>query len=72
MFTSESTAASITPRYFVVYLDGSGEELLRYEDVREYLREAEKDESSALIHAPVEGDEEATAVTVIKPHEGVW
>ena len=59
------------PRYFVVYPDGSGEELLKYEEVAQYIREAESDPSVAMLHGSVEGDDESTTITIIRPHEGI-
>ena len=58
------------PRYFVVYSDGSGEELLQYEDVAKYIEEAESNPSVAMLHGSVEGESESTTLTIIRPHEG--
>uniref|UniRef100_A0A7M5X1M2 Sperm-associated antigen 17 n=1 Tax=Clytia hemisphaerica TaxID=252671 RepID=A0A7M5X1M2_9CNID len=66
----EDVSSEIKPRYFVVHSDGSGEELLRYEDVCHYLQEAESNPSAAILHGGLEGDEEATTLTVLKPHSG--
>lgn len=67
---------TIPPRYFVVYPDGSGEELLQYDDIAEYLQGAELDPSTAVLKTGIEGDDEGNAVTVMKPHKGppskVW
>ena len=61
----------VMPRYFVIYPDGNGEELLRYDDISEYISQADVDPSCAVIKTEVEGDAEATAVTIIKPFEGI-
>ena len=69
-FLADDITSEIKPRYFVVHSDGSGEELLRYEDVCQYLQEAESNPSSAILHGGLEGDEEATTLTVLQPHRG--
>ena len=51
----------------MVYPDGSGEELLRYDDIIDYLQEANLDPESAVICTEVENDCDAEAITVIKP-----
>ena len=53
-----------------MYSDGSGDELLRYNDINDYIKQAEIDTSSALIKTDVEGDDDATAVSIIKPFIG--
>ena len=65
-----SSSTGMEPRYFVVYPDGSGEELLQYEDVAQYISEAESNPSVAMLHGSVEGDDESTTITIIRPHEG--
>ena len=60
-------AGQLSPRFFVVYPDGSGEELLRYDDIIDYLQEANLDPESAVICTEVENDCDAEAITVIKP-----
>ena len=62
----------ISPRFFVVYPDGSGEELLRHVDVVGYLQEASVDPESAVICTDVENDCDAEAITVIKPFKRMW
>ena len=59
-----------SPRYFVVYPDGSGEELLRYEDVSNYMINAESDPAVAVLNSKIEGNDEGKSLTVIKPHVG--
>jgi len=60
----------IRPRYFVIYPDGSGEELLRYEDIEGYVTDAHHDQQSAVIQSNVEGDnQDAKSTTVIKPYK---
>jgi len=41
------------PRFFIVHPDLSGTELLRYEDISQYLHTAEHDNSTAVIKEPV-------------------
>ncbi|XP_031553104.1 sperm-associated antigen 17-like isoform X2 [Actinia tenebrosa] len=61
---------TLVPRYFIIHSDGSGSELLRHADVREFLSRAEKDPATAVLRSPVEGDHEATGVTILKPYAG--
>ena len=56
----------------MVYPDGSGEELLRYDDIIDYLQEANLDPESAVICTEVENDCDAEAITVIKPFKRMW
>lgn len=66
----DARGSGLEPRYFVVYPDGSGEELLQYEDISRYMGDAENDPSAAMLHGSVEGDAETTTLTVIRPHQG--
>ena len=58
------------PRFFVMRRDGTGYELLRHEDVSEYLKEAEDDVATAVLRTPVEGLPGVTGITVLKPFSG--
>ena len=42
------------PRFFVVHGDGSGLELLRYQDVADYIATAEDDPSTAILMDPLQ------------------
>ena len=42
-----------SPRFFIVYPDMSGTELLRYEDVESYLMAAKQDFNTAVLEEPV-------------------
>lgn len=61
---------SLVPRYFIIHSDGSGSELLRHVDVREFLSQAEKDPATAVLRSPLEGHHETTGVTILKPYAG--
>lgn len=69
--SSNGPLTSLVPRYFGVYQDGSGFELLRQSDVNEFLCEAEKEPSCAVLKSPVEGVHQATGITVLKPYSGM-
>ena len=58
------------PRFFVMRRDGTGYELLRHEDVGEYLKAAEDDAATAVLRTPVEGLPGVTGITVLKPFPG--
>lgn len=56
-----------SPRFFVVHKDSSGTELLRYEDVCEYLNEIELDPMTAIIRDNVQGFPTIMGTTVLRP-----
>ncbi len=56
------------PRFFVVHADGSATELLRYQDVAEYLTQAEEDLSTAILVDPLADYPGVTGLTVLKPY----
>jgi len=66
----------LPPRYFVIYPDGRGEEIMRYKELEDYIHDAESDPTCAVIQSEVDGDEGVKAITIIKPHHSspsqVW
>ncbi|XP_076975855.1 sperm-associated antigen 17 isoform X2 [Tamandua tetradactyla] len=58
------------PRFFVVYADGSGMELLRDSDIEEYLSMAYGEPTTAVLQEPVQEQPGALSITVLRPfHE---
>ncbi|XP_071617247.1 sperm-associated antigen 17 isoform X2 [Heliangelus exortis] len=55
------------PRFFVIYTDGSGTELLRLRDVHEYLAEAVHDPAAAVLQDPVEECPGILSITILRP-----
>ena len=56
------------PRLFVCHEDGSGTELLRYQDVAEYLAYAEDDPATAILMDSLPEYPGVMGITVLKPH----
>ncbi|XP_021012793.1 sperm-associated antigen 17 [Mus caroli] len=58
------------PRFFVVYTDGSGVELLRDSDIEEYLSLAYGESTTVVLQEPVQEYPGALSITVLRPfHE---
>ncbi|KAK2508062.1 hypothetical protein MC885_010784 [Smutsia gigantea] len=58
------------PRFFVIYADGSGVELLRDSDIEEYLSLAYGDSTTVVLQEPVQEQPGALSITVLRPfHE---
>ncbi|KAM6098835.1 sperm-associated antigen 17 [Theristicus caerulescens] len=55
------------PRFFIIYADGSGTELLRSRDVRKYLAEACSDPAAAVLQDPVQECPGVLSITVLRP-----
>ncbi|XP_050750257.1 sperm-associated antigen 17 [Gymnogyps californianus] len=55
------------PRFFIVYADGSGTELLRSRDVHKYLAEACSDPAAAVLQDPVQEHPGVLSITVLRP-----
>ncbi|XP_046847429.1 sperm-associated antigen 17-like [Xenia sp. Carnegie-2017] len=68
--TTEKADILPVPRFFVMHRDGTGFELLRHQDVDEYLRAAEDNVATAVLRTHVEGLPNVTGVTVLKPFSG--
>ncbi|XP_045139651.1 sperm-associated antigen 17 [Echinops telfairi] len=58
------------PRFFVIYADGSGVELLRDTDIEEYLSMAYGEPMTVVLQEPVQEQPGALSITVLRPfHE---
>ncbi|XP_058992995.1 sperm-associated antigen 17 [Mustela lutreola] len=58
------------PRFFVIYADGSGVELLRDSDIEEYLSLAYGESSTVVLQEPVQEQPGTLSITVLRPfHE---
>ncbi|XP_003933579.2 sperm-associated antigen 17 isoform X1 [Saimiri boliviensis] len=58
------------PRFFVVYADGSGMELLRDSDIEEYLSLAYKESNTVVLQEAVQEQPGTLSITVLRPvHE---
>ncbi|XP_074449495.1 sperm-associated antigen 17 [Larus michahellis] len=55
------------PRFFIIYADGSGTELLRSRDVHEYLAEVRRDPTAAVLQDPVQERPGVLSITVLRP-----
>ena len=56
-----------SPRFFIVHKDSSGTELLRYDDIYEYMSEVEVDPMTAIIRDNVQGYPNVMGTTVLRP-----
>lgn len=56
-----------SPRFFIIHKDSSGTELLRSEDVSEYLADVEVDPMTAIIRDNVQGYPNIMGTTVLRP-----
>ncbi len=56
-----------SPRFFVIHKDSSGTELLRYDDINEYMSEVEVDPMTAIIRDNVQGYPNIMGTTVLRP-----
>uniref|UniRef100_A0A670JY75 Sperm associated antigen 17 n=1 Tax=Podarcis muralis TaxID=64176 RepID=A0A670JY75_PODMU len=55
------------PRFFIVYADGSGTELLRTRDAEAYLTDAYGDPVTAVIQEPIQECPGILSITVLRP-----
>nr|KAG5694504.1 hypothetical protein BaRGS_014235 [Batillaria attramentaria] len=58
------------PRFFIVHADGSGTELLRYQDIAEYLTSAERNPATAVLKEPLPEYPGVVGMTILKPYIG--
>lgn len=56
------------PRFFIVHADGSGTELLRYQDLAEYVANAEDDLATAILMDPLADYPGVMGLTILKPY----
>lgn len=66
----QAPASPIVPRFFIIHADGTGSELLRSVDVKDFLEHAEKDPATAVLKSPLEGHLDVTGLTILKPYSG--
>lgn len=66
----QAPVSPLVPRFFIIHADGTGSELLRSVDVKEYLERAEEDPATAVLKSPLEGHPDVTGLTVLKPYSG--
>ncbi|KAM7246465.1 hypothetical protein CapIbe_002763 [Capra ibex] len=59
------------PRFFVIYADGSGLELLRDSDIEEYLSLAYGESTTVVLQEPVQEQPGALSITVLRPFREV-
>ncbi|XP_025946518.1 sperm-associated antigen 17 [Apteryx rowi] len=62
-----TTCDEHVPRFFIVYADGSGTELLRSRDVEEHLAEACSDPATAVLQDPVRECPGVLNITILRP-----
>ncbi|XP_028940322.1 sperm-associated antigen 17-like, partial [Antrostomus carolinensis] len=55
------------PRFFIIYSDGSGTELLRSKEVHEYLAKARSDPAAAVLQDPVQECPGVLSITILCP-----
>ncbi|XP_042644440.1 sperm-associated antigen 17 isoform X3 [Tyto alba] len=55
------------PRFFIIYADGSGTELLRSRDVHKYLAEVQSDPAAAVLQDPVQECPGVLSITILRP-----
>ena len=58
------------PRFFVIHKDSTGTELLRYQDVKNYLGEIDLDPMTAIIRENVQGHQNLIGTTILRPLKG--
>lgn len=56
------------PRFFLIHRDGSGTELLRYQDISEYLINAEDDPRTAILMDPLPDYPGVNGLTILTPY----
>ncbi|XP_033741247.1 sperm-associated antigen 17-like isoform X1 [Pecten maximus] len=58
------------PRFFILHSDGSGTELLRYQDVAEYINTAEHSPATAVLKDDLPDYPGVQGITILKPYLG--
>lgn len=66
----QAPVSPIVPRFFIIHSDGTGSELLRSVDVKDFMERAEKDPATAVLKSPLEGHPDVTGLTILKPYSG--
>ena len=60
-----------SPRFFIIHKDSSGTELLRYDDISEYMSEVEVDPMTAIIRDNIQGYPNVMGTTVLRPLKSI-
>lgn len=60
------------PKFFIIHADSSGTELLREEDIFDYLIESEVDPMTAIIRDNIQGYPNILGSTILKPLKGFY
>lgn len=55
------------PRFFIIHASGSGTELLRYQDIAEYLTNAEQNPATAVLKDPLADYPGVMGITILRP-----
>jgi hypothetical protein len=58
------------PKFFIVHADGSGTELMRYQDVAEYVNNSEQSPATAVLRDDLPDYPGVTGITILKPYIG--
>lgn len=58
------------PRFFIIHADGSGTELMRFQDIAEYLTTAEQSPATAVLRDELPDFPGVTGITILKPYLG--
>lgn len=67
----QASLSPIVPRFFIIHADGTGSELLRSVDVKDFLESAEEDPATAVLKSSLEGHPDVTGFTVLRPYSGM-
>ena len=59
------------PRFFIIHKDSSATELLRFEDICEYMKDIEVDPMAAIIRDGVQGFPNIMGTTILRPIKGI-
>ena len=65
-----TTYGEHAPRFFIIHADGSGTELLRYQDVAEYLNFAEQSPATAVLRDELPDYPGVEGITILRPYLG--
>ncbi|XP_052809835.1 sperm-associated antigen 17-like isoform X5 [Mya arenaria] len=58
------------PKFFIIHADGSGTELLRYQEIAEYLTSAEQSPATAVLRDELPDFPGVVGITILKPYIG--
>ncbi|KAK3098986.1 hypothetical protein FSP39_024961, partial [Pinctada imbricata] len=69
-FKKLATYKEHAPRFFIIHADGSGTELMRYQDVAEYITNAEQSPATAVLRDDLPDYPGVQGITILKPYLG--